>query len=67
MLLRRRVKFPLVVRDVGRQLVPLPLKGVSLVRRRWHVADDSAAHKEARGRGWPRSSSQIGGAIAPAS
>lgn len=47
----RGVKLPLVVGDVGRQLVQLALKGLAFVRWGWHVADDSADDKLAAPRG----------------
>ena len=55
-LLGRRIKFPLIVGNVGRQLGPLALKGLSLVRGQWHVGDDSAGGKSYAGNGRPCSS-----------
>ena len=62
-LLGRRIKFPLIVGNVGRQLGPLALKGLSLVRGQWHVGDDSAGGKSYAGNGRPCSSGRISGTM----
>lgn len=49
-LLGRGIKLPLVIGEVSRQFVALPLKGLSLVRRRCHYVDS----------GWPRLTRPLG-------